>query len=213
MPCLLLDVDGVLLRDKLLMTHIKHNATRYVQQKLPHCKNPVETNLLLYLAHGHTAAGIRSFGIDVSDYNDHVYDKSLMTHLADVLESQQFVRDAEIVHKLSSNGWDVTLFSNAPHKWVEPVALAINDRVSVRCPGPDMNFATMKPDERFYQEFDSCKSYYYVDDSLKNLGAVRKLPNWRPIHFTEEFPDRWQWCPQVSTIPELAFALGNMLGS
>ena len=210
-PCLLLDVDGVILRDRLLLSHVKHNATRYVKKKLPGCEDPAATNRVLYMAHGHTATGLRkSFGMDVSDYNDEVYDKSLMMHLADVLEGDQFVRDAELVHGLSAKGWEVTLFSNAPHKWVEPVALAIGDNIKVRCPGPDMNTALMKPSERFYKDFDTCLGYYYVDDSLKNLGAVRKMANWRAIHFTEAEKDRWLWCPQVRSLDELSLTLGHL---
>lgn len=213
-PCLLLDVDGVIIRDKLLMAHVKHNATRYVKKKLPGCEDPAATNRVLYMAHGHTATGLRkAFGMDVSDYNDEVYDKSIMTHLADVLEGDQFVRDAELVHGLSAKGWEVTLFSNAPHKWVEPVALAISDKIKVRCPGPDMNTAILKPDEEFYMNFDTCLGYYYVDDSLKNLGAVRRFANWRAIHFTEAEKEQWLWCPQVRSLEELSLSLGSLWAS
>jgi FMN phosphatase YigB (HAD superfamily) len=209
-PCLLLDIDGVILRDRLLLAHVKHNATRYVKKKLPECDDPAETNRILYLAHGHTARGLRdSFGLDVSDYNNDVYDKSLMTHLAEVLETEQFIRDAEKIHELTNKGWPVTLFSNAPHNWCAPVALAISDQIKIRCPGPDMNTALMKPDPNFYREFDNCKGYYYVDDSLENIGATRGLANWRSIYFTEEQKEKWLWCPQVQSIDELVETLAR----
>lgn len=211
MPCLLLDVDGVVLRDRLLFAHVKHNATRYVEKKLPDCKDPAAVNRILYLAHGHTARGLKNaFGIDASDYNEFVYDKSLLAHLSEVLEKDEFVRDAEIVHDLTQKGWEVTLFSNAPYEWVRPVSLAINDKIKIRCPGPDITKAHLKPDVNFYKEFDTCKGYYYVDDSLKNLGTVRNWPNWRPILFSETEKDQRLWCRQVGSIPELALTLGNL---
>ena len=211
MPCLLLDVDGVLVRDRLLSTHVKHNAARYVEKKLPDCKDPAAVNRILYLAHGHTARGLKNaFGIDASDYNEFVYDKSLLAHLSEVLEKDEFVRDAEIVHDLTQKGWEVTLFSNAPYEWVRPVSLAINDKIKIRCPGPDITKAHLKPDVNFYKEFDTCKGYYYVDDSLKNLGTVRNWPNWRPILFSETEKDQRLWCRQVGSIPELALTLGNL---
>ena len=210
MPCLLLDVDGVVIRDRLLFAHVKHNATRYVEKKLPDCKDPAAVNRILYLAHGHTARGLKNaFGIDASDYNEFVYDKSLLAHLSEVLEKDEFVRDAEIVHDLTQKGWEVTLFSNAPYEWVRPVSLAINDKIKIRCPGPDITKAHLKPDVNFYKEFDTCKGYYYVDDSLKNLGTVRNWPNWRPILFSETEKDQRLWCRQVGSIPELALTLGN----
>jgi FMN phosphatase YigB (HAD superfamily) len=210
-PCLLLDVDGVLVRDRLLFAHVKRNAARYVESKLPRCDDPVAVNRALYLAHGHTARGLKkAFGIDASDYNDFVYDESLMAHLADVLDTEQFRLDAATVNSLTERGWPVTLFSNAPYQWVQPVARAINDQVKIRCPGPDTSVANFKPDRAFYKEFDSaCESYYYVDDSLKNLGAVRAMPNWRPIHFTEH-KDARLWCPQVSSLPDLSSTLASL---
>jgi FMN phosphatase YigB (HAD superfamily) len=211
MPCLLLDVDGVILRDSLLFAHVKHNASRYVEKKLPDCKHPASVNATLYLAHGHTARGLKNtFGIDASDYNEFVYDKSLMEHLYEVLEEEAFRRDAEVIHGLTQKGWEVTLFSNAPYEWVRPVSLAINDTIKIRCPGPDLTKAHLKPDPAFYKEFDDCQGYYYVDDSLKNLGTVRNWPNWRPILFSESDKDPRLWCRHVRSIPELSLTLGNL---
>jgi hypothetical protein len=210
-PCLLLDVDGVLVRDRLLFTHVKHNASLYVEKKLPNCKEPAAVNRTLYMAHGHTARGLKNaFGIDASDYNEFVYDKSLMAHLKEVLEKETFMRDAEVINGLTQRGWEVTLFSNAPYEWVHPVSIAINDTIKIRCPGPDLTKSYLKPDVNFYKEFDTCKGYYYVDDSLKNLGTVRNWPNWRPILFTETEKDPRLWCRQVGSIPELAQILSGL---
>jgi hypothetical protein len=208
MPCLLLDVDGVILRDERLFRHLRHNAARYVAKKLPECDDPIETNKFLYLTHGHTAKGLKNaFGIDASDFNDFVYDKSLMTHLSNVIDSKNFRLDASTIHSITERGWPVTL--NAPYQWVQPVALAINDQVKIRCPGPDTSVAHFKPDPAFYKEFDSCDSYYYVDDSLINLSTVRTWPNWRPFHFTDH-KKAHLWCPQVSSLPELSLALPSL---
>ena len=46
---LVLDVDGVLVRDKLLLQHVKENCVSYVRAKLPDAKNPREVNRLLHL--------------------------------------------------------------------------------------------------------------------------------------------------------------------
>ena len=57
MKTLLLDIDGVVIRDKPLLDHVKNNCVAYVKEKLPKCKDPQETNRVLYLANGHTARG------------------------------------------------------------------------------------------------------------------------------------------------------------
>lgn len=204
MPCLLLDVDGVIIRDRLLLAHVKHNATRYVHSKLPNCADPVSVNRSLYLAYGHTARGLSTgFGIDCSDFNEKVYDKSLLSHLADTLETPEFQADAEHISNLIFYGWPVTLFSNAPYEWVAPVARAISDQVRIRCPGSNPAKSYLKPEPGFYKEFDTCTDYYFVDDSLKNLGAVRDMENWYPIHFNEGQHDRNLWCPQISRLQDL----------
>ena len=96
---LLLDIDGVIVRDKLLMAHVKQNCIEYVRAKLPDCKNPRETNQHLYLAHGHTARGLReTFNVDTSDFNQKVYDKSVMEHLAEVIYSSEFQEEAKQIH-------------------------------------------------------------------------------------------------------------------
>jgi len=193
---LLLDCDGVVVRDRLLMAHVKHNATHYVQHKIPDCKDPADVNNIMSLVYGHTARGIENgFKIDASDYNSYVYDKSLMNHLADVLEGPNFQKDAEIINEIINDGWDVTLFSNAPVEWLWPTALSISDMVKCKS-------VKYKPETHAYDWFDD-KNNIYVDDSLKNLGAIRKRSNWKPIHFNEETRDKNLWCPQVSSMTEL----------
>jgi hypothetical protein len=205
MPCLLLDVDGVIIRDRLLLAHVKHNATRYLHTKLPECADPAAVNRSLYMAYGHTARGLTSgFGIDCSDFNEKVYDKSLMSHLADHLEKPEFQVDADYISRFQC---PVTLFSNAPYKWVSRVAEAISDKIKIRCPGPDPAKSYMKPEIGFYKEFDDCTEYYFVDDSLKNLGVVRNMPNWHPIHFNEGEHDPRSKIPQISRLQDLKLNL------
>ena len=102
MKSLRLDVDGVILRDKALLEHVQQNCVKYVRAKLPECKNAEETNRLLYLAHGHTARGLeRVFKVDVSDFNQKVYDKPLLKHLAEVIDTADFQYDAAQIHELT----------------------------------------------------------------------------------------------------------------
>jgi len=211
MGSLRLDIDGVLVRDKLLLEHVKENCVRYVAAKLPDCKNPRETNALLYKTYGHTARGLqRTFQVNTSDFNRKVYDKSLIAHLADVLQTKEFQKEAEMIHGLTHQGWDITLFTNSPWVWAYRVALAIGDNVSVRCPG-NPNDSFLKPEIEAYifslQEFN-----VMVDDSLNNLEPVRYIPNWHSIHFTDT-PTSDAWCSQVTSIEELCEGLGDVPAS
>lgn len=201
---LVLDIDGVLIRDKLLLEHVKDNCARYVQAKLPECKNPRETNRLLYLVHGHTATGLKeAFKIDASDFNEKVYDKRLLDHLAEVIYGTDFQLEAKELHEVTSkNLWKTTLFTNAPLVWAVPIARAIGDHVYIT---PDAN----KPNVEAYKKFPPHHTHIYVDDSLKNLGTARFLNNWHPILFSE-YKEQRNWCPTVDSIYDLCMYINSV---
>ena len=203
---LLLDIDGVIVRDKLLLSHVKENCVKYVESKLPEAKNPRDVNRVLHLSHGHTARGLNMvFKVDTSDFNEKVYDKSLMDHLAEVIYSTEFQEEAKEIHELTQNGWKVTLFTNSPIEWAGQVARAISDEVFVACPGPHM-----KPEIPMYTQFPVHHMHIYVDDSMKNLGTARWLPNWQCVYFNEGEKEPRMWCPQVDNIWELLMYVNSV---
>lgn len=180
-PLLLLDVDGVLLRDKPLLDHVRYNVNAYVAKKLPNVKNPARVNEILYLRYGHTGRGLfDAFKIDTSDFNEKVYDRPLMAHLWEVLSGSDFQRDASEIHKLTDD-WEVRLFSNAPIVWTLPVAGAISDELNV-----SRNNFYMKPDPRAYVRFPEKRKKVFVDDSIMNLRTANYMHNWTPIHFDSD---------------------------
>lgn len=203
---LLLDVDGVLIRDKLLLNHVKDNCVRYVASKFPEAKNPSETNRHLYLSHGHTARGLNMvFKMDTSDFNEKVYDKRLMDHLSEVIYGTDFQQEAKEIHELTRNGWKVTLFTNSPIEWAGPIARAISDDVFVVTPGE-----YMKPEVGAFMQFPPHHTHIYVDDSLKNLGTARWLKNWHCVYFNENEKENKLWCPQVSTMWEFLLYINSV---
>jgi FMN phosphatase YigB (HAD superfamily) len=202
---LLLDVDGVLIRNKPLLKHVKDNCVKYVGSKMPGCKNPELLNHILYLSHGHTARGLQNtFQVDAGDFNKEVYDRKLITHLHEFIRGDEFQQDTKEIQSLIDEGWTVSLFTNSPAEWVYPVADAIGSNVNVICPTRDLARAYMKPEASAYSQFPKWRDYIFIDDSLKNLGTSRWLPNWKPVQFTEEPKDPKSWCPQVSSIWEVA---------
>jgi FMN phosphatase YigB (HAD superfamily) len=201
---LLLDIDGVIVRDRLLMEHVKDNCVKYVAAKLPACKDPRDTNRVLYLGHGHTARGLASvFNVDTSDFNEKVYDRPLMDHLAEVIYGTEFQQEAKELHELTESDWKVTLFTNSPVEWAVPIGRAISDNVYIDCTGHDVSKSPMKPDAARYTNFSKHMTHLYVDDSLKNLGTSRWLPNWHSMYFNEGPKEERLWCPQISSIWEL----------
>ena len=208
---LLLDIDGVLVRDKLLMEHVKENCVRYVASKLPECKNPRDTNRLLYLSHGHTARGLSmAFQVDTSDFNEKVYDKRLMEHLAEVIYGTEFQQEAKQIHELTEKDWKVTLFTNSPVEWAVPIGRAISDNVYIDCAGHDASKTPLKPEATRYVKYSKHMTHLYVDDSLKNLGTAKYMPNWHPVYFNEGPKEDRLWCPQISSIWELLLYVNSV---
>jgi FMN phosphatase YigB (HAD superfamily) len=202
---LLMDIDGVVLRSPLLLEHVKDNCVKYVASKLPEAKNPRDVNKILYMTHGHTARGLqKAFQIDASDFNEKVYDKRLLEHLAEVIYGTEFQQEAKEISEFTKKGWNVTLFTNAPTAWGGRVARAISDHVNLRCPGDNIMTSHIKPEARAYADFSKVQTHVFVDDCMRNLETVKYLPNWHPIHFGDESNT---WCPTIGSIWELCMFL------
>lgn len=194
---LILDIDGVLIRNKPLLNHVKDNCVRYVKMHFPCCKDPEKTNEALYMTSGHTAVGLNKvFNIDTSDFNRKVYDKYLIEHLGEVIYSVEFQSEAKKIHDLTHKGWELTLFTNAPYEWAQPVALAIGDTVNIKCPGE------YKPSKAAYDSFPKKQFKVFVDDSIKNLSPLRFSKHWDPIHFNHENKIE-DWCHSVYSVEDL----------
>ena len=214
MKTLLLDVDGVLVRDKTLLKHVKDNCVQYVANKLPHAKNPADVNRILYLASGHTARGLeKTFDIDASDFNEKVYNKQLIDHLYEVIYGNDFQQDAKELIELKNSGWNISLFTNSPYEWAGPVANAIDTSgINIVCPSRDWSKANFKPEAAAYKNFPKYASYVFVDDSLKNIGTARWLPNWTSVYFSEEKNSGMnpEWCPTIASIWELGLFVNSI---
>jgi FMN phosphatase YigB (HAD superfamily) len=157
------------------------------------------------MTHGHTARGLsKAFQVDTSDFNEKVYDKRLLDHLAEVIYGTEFQQEAKEISEFTKKGWNVTLFTNAPAVWGDRVARAISDQVYLRCPGDNLMTSHIKPEARAYADFSRVQSHVFVDDSLKNLATARWLHNWHPIHFGAESNT---WCPTIGSVWELCMFL------
>jgi FMN phosphatase YigB (HAD superfamily) len=193
---LVLDIDGVLVRDPLLIEHVRYNAVQYVRSKLPDSKNPERVNRLLYKHYGHTARGLQTaFRIDASDFNTKVYTPRLMDHLWEILSGTEFQQDAKIINEISKNGWDVTLFSNSPLDWSVPVVQALGGGAKVKKSG-----LWLKPEREAYRQFSSNKTHLFVDDSLANLQGASRFRNWKPVHFRERLIKDLNFRPEFPTV-------------
>lgn len=206
MSRLLLDVDGVIVRDPVLLGHVRHNIVRYVRQKIPNCSAPAKLNDMLYTKYGHTSRGLtKEFGVDTRDFNERVYDKHVLSHLHDFIKtSDEFKRDVELIKDISHT-WDVELFSNAPLSWTLPICFELGYGC-IACGVYD------KPNMESYASFmnDKTSKIVFVDDKMCNLLPVLFLDNWTPIHFSEK--SECSFIETVSTFTDLKNVLEEIRG-
>lgn len=194
---LLLDIDGVIVRDRVLLDHVKNNIVRYVHRKVPSHMNPYNLNNMLYKMYGHTATGLKKvYGLDTRDFNYEVYDTHVLEHLYDFLETPEFKDDANTIRHVLDLGFNVEFMSNSPLIWSEPVKYAI-DHTRIENKG-----AHDKPNFDTYLKFDETKEYIFIDDNIQNLLPTLCFNNWNQFHFSQN--KRSQVIPTVSSMDELS---------
>ena len=189
---LLLDIDGVIIRNKPLLGHVKHNIVRYVDSKVK-TNNPAQLNELLFKTHGHTAKGLeKEFGIDTSDFNSFVYDVHTIDHLYEFLKTDEFKRDAELIKRSKD---DVSFFSNSPLVWSIPVRNAIDKRIHTA--------VYTKPELKNYSMWNE-REAIIVDDRIENLLPALFFKNLTPIHFSDPLDSAGLSKLEASIVPPLA---------
>jgi hypothetical protein len=174
----LLDVDGVLIRDPKIMERTRDNIARYVGFKVPRAKDPAKLRDYLYRTYGHTGRGlVKTLGVPTPDFDVQLYDKTMMEQLAEYLTTDTFQEDAQVVRDLLNQGHYVSLFSNAPGMWTWPIACAIDLRLDTA------KFAGYKPQPVAYTHLRNGNPVVFVDDVRKNLLPIEHHPQWIPVHY------------------------------
>lgn len=188
---LMLDVDGVIVRDEQLLAHVAENCVKFVHSMLPPgttWKEAVDVNKSWYKSYGHTLRGMyntydinrNKFHEVTARFNDIVYDDDTLQWLDTYLKSDAFVNDNKrigaICNACYDNGIPVFLFSNAPHTWCMPVAnqferMFSNERqliTEVLTPDHHVFTAGMyKPDPTLYDRVEKYIASTLLDTNQK----------------------------------------------
>lgn len=212
---LLLDVDGVIIRDRPLLKHVGQNCTKFIQTTYHH---PLRTHVAdmmnhnLYKEHGHTLRGLNTTGFQYKDFDrnqlhtlfhEFVYNDFVLDHLDTYLESKEFVKSVEgfvgVGAVCASANLPVCLFSNAPQSWCEPIAEAFTkvsgmSLHSVLSSTHPVMSPYLKPDMETYTNIaqhikastNGIQHMMFIDDSLTNLLPIAGNPAWTPVLFSQD---------------------------
>jgi FMN phosphatase YigB (HAD superfamily) len=208
---LVLDVDGVVVREKALLRRIGHNCSKFVQATSTRpisIDEATKLNNQYYKAYGHTLRALNEIKkpsykskLDLEHmFIETVYDKSTLSQLSEYLSGPIFIDNMSGFNQVAmickENNIPLYLFSNAPDVWCGKVAEKLQTMYGVYIDdvfsGNTMNML-IKPDITAYDHVkqnirnsSDVNKVLFVDDSLINLLPVKRDPFWIPLWFKPE---------------------------
>jgi hypothetical protein len=226
---LLLDIDGVVMRNKRLLKNVKFNCTKFVQT---HSNKPMglyeayQKNHMLHKNYGHTLRGL-NYTVDKGYFNNQVYDKRIYNELDNYLNTSEFEDHingfSEIYHICKKNDIPIGIFSNAPFDWCNRIVYGIE--IKQECFIDEIysneHYAMtsyLKPDYEVYSGVEKdIKDKYgsseiiMVDDSFINLKPIYNQLPWSPVLFKNEQFTKESIIPNISNMYELKTFLNTKI--
>lgn len=194
---LLIDFDGVMLRNPKFSRYQTYHSACYVQRITGMSMQACETlNKQCYPRFGHTVTMLnRLFNINTTlqDYNDYVFDKEKMCSLAkdvDVKTQSEFSSFLKLVKKCNDGNIDTAIFSNADARWIQHCVSMMKPDASTLMSNiiTPSTINQLKPHkiaydivERRYPHHDE---FWFIDDRKENLVEPSSRDNWIPFHYT-----------------------------
>lgn len=188
----LIDFDGVVLKNKKSARFVKIQNKKYVAKKLDGVYNHKQVAEELYKHHGHTTFGLNWMGIQSSlhEYNRHIYD-NIPNELT--MTKQETYDFEQFMNTMNQADIDVKLFSNAPVKWIQHFIAydqslyAFSDHI-MRFRGSRMYNNLIKPNQKIYDmiNINYCQEYndvFFIDDKFINF---KWKMNWNNIWMNEK---------------------------
>lgn len=184
---LLLDFDGVVLRDHLATKLVSIRATSYVKRLTKvNNRDAAIINKYLYKSFGHTVTGLNKIGYPatMADYNKSVYNHIDYTLIASRIDKLAIYT---LLDQCRRYGIKVMLFTNSPPCWHENIMARIP--LPYKIETVDM-CERLKPDPQVYMDIEKTHKdhkLYFVDDNFTNFASYTLFkPNWVNIMYDEK---------------------------
>lgn len=187
---LLLDFDGVLFNNKNVQSIVADRSVAFVKQRLnlSTYREARFVNRALYPLKGHTALLIENDPNAVRDYNQMVFDESLLYMLPGLVNMQDYehlMKVRRLRNRLSKNV-RVGLCTNTTFGYCQEIMHALN--VSVDDVFDDVftsDSGLVKPQTAFWNNVESQipgkSPIVLLDDSPLNVQGVQTREHWKPV--------------------------------
>lgn len=182
----LVDLDGVIFRNKAVQAFVQRKCVNYVSNtlKVPYPRAE-DINNRLYKAHGHTLLGLRNeYHVDDTclKFARQVYDHDTFRTLADNVKPKVEGADAkDLLNNLSKSGASLYIFTNAPYAWAATIIhmYGLGDRITDILSSDSLLLGdSLKRDPAVYANVNEhlrksgIKRIDFTDDDPKNLVPV-----------------------------------------
>lgn len=189
----LLDFDGVVLRNHKITELIQNNSTLYLSTKLNVSYSKSKQIQKKYLSiYGHTAM-LESVTHNTSvykcfqDYNDFVFNKTNMDVYLNMIAMSDIELMKNIIDIKQNSYDDYVLFSNAHLDWVSNVLNYAEIDMYQMFDGFYTNDNNcLKPYNSAYMPFDQSEKISFVDDNIINLKPVENKYGWNIFHYSNQ---------------------------
>lgn len=192
MAKLLLDFDGVILKNKNILKYQVSRSAKFVQ-KHTHLslKKSHEINKVFYPKYGHTVIMLNELfhkHTTLEEYNEFVFDTLLISKLDYLIDEKTYNHGNAFTRMFECD--NTYVFSNAHLHWIEYFSESFDLNIQSKKIIWPQNINNLKPFARAYdtvhEKFGIHTNITFVDDSPKNLEYPKTLSNWNPILFEPE---------------------------
>ncbi len=188
MQTLLLDFDGVVLRNNKISEYQYRKSARFLQKftSLTY-ERCLELNKKYYPQYGHTVILINQVfknKTSLEEYNDFVFNKKTINKLEKLLDDDTYKHAKQFQMFFEKD--DTYIFTNAHINWIE----FFTDRFEIPVAKDKIFYPKkldmLKPFPKIYDHLDEkFDDILFVDDSPKNLEYPSKLKKWKVCLFKE----------------------------
>lgn len=191
------DFDGVIVKNKSVLSKVQKRAVSYVQHKLKSSDSNVceRVNEHMYKTSGHTLIGLcdivgEQHAGTLQEFNSHVYgDLHLDKDEFYEIKNNNMSEWKAFVAQMKFQGIPIYIFSNAPEDWCLTFIDA-EDISGIYSPS-QMSHRYLKPLPAMYDlisEKHGSSQIYFIDDNDCNL---RRHHNWTNIHYNSKMTFKW----------------------
>mgnify|MGYP006280770581 CR=1 FL=1 len=188
---LLLDFDGVVLRNKHILSYQVAQSAKFVHRHVPYLSLSECTHLnrLYYPQYGHTVIMMNKMmnvPVTLEDYNDFVFHPKKLQKLEKLIDDDT-CEYAESFLPLF-NEFDTGIFTNAHINWVEMFCKVFElpvDESNIYWP---MELELLKPNPQAYTRVAfriKTNNITFVDDSAKNIEFPKYNLKWNTILYRD----------------------------